>query len=55
LIKIPESKKIKILIRICFKVIAASGVEDVREVLDYYNKELDPLGAFKLNQVKLQV
>lgn len=37
------------------EVIAASGVSDVREVLDYYNKELVPLDTFKLNQVKLHV
>lgn len=36
------------------KMIANSGVSDVREVLDYYNKEIDPLDTFKLNQVKLQ-
>jgi hypothetical protein len=36
-------------------VLANSGVSDVREVLDYYNKELDPLDTFKLNQVKLKV
>jgi len=35
------------------KMIATSGVQDVREVLDYYNKEIDPLDTFKLNQVKL--
>jgi len=35
------------------KTIAASGVEDVRDVLDYYNKEIDPLETFKMNQVKL--
>lgn len=35
------------------KMIATSGVSDIREVLDYYNKELDPLDTFKLNQVKL--
>jgi len=34
-------------------VIAASNVSDVREVLDYYNKEIDPLDTYKLNQVKL--
>ncbi len=36
-------------------MLANSGVSDVREVLDYYNKELDPLDTFKLNQVKLKV
>jgi hypothetical protein len=36
-------------------VLATSGVQDVREVLDYYNKELDPLETFKINQVKLKV
>lgn len=35
------------------KMIASSGVADVREVLDYYNKEVDPLDTFKINQVKL--
>ncbi len=34
-------------------MIAASNVSDVRDVLDYYNKELDPLDTFKRNQVKL--
>lgn len=36
-------------------MIASSGVSDVREVLDHYNKEIDPLDTFKLNQVKLKV
>ena len=36
-------------------VIASSGVSDVREVLDYYNQEVNPLETFKLNQVKLKV
>jgi hypothetical protein len=27
----------------------------VREILDYYNEQIDPLEAFKINQVKLQV
>lgn len=36
-------------------MIATSGIADVRDVLDYYNSELDPLGTFKLNQVKLAV
>ncbi|CAL1526194.1 unnamed protein product [Lymnaea stagnalis] len=36
------------------KTIAASGVDDVRPVLDYYNKFDDPLSAFKDNQRKLQ-
>lgn len=35
------------------KMIATSGVEDVREVLDYYNKEINPLDTFKLKQVEL--
>lgn len=35
------------------KMIATSGVADVREVLDYYNKEIDPLDTFKMNQVRL--
>lgn len=34
--------------------IGASGVEDVRTVLDYYHKFDDPLEAFKENQIKLQ-
>lgn len=36
-------------------MIASSGVSDVREVLDYYNQETDPLDTFKLNQVRLHV
>ncbi|KAH9509089.1 Mitochondrial import inner membrane translocase subunit TIM50 [Bulinus truncatus] len=36
------------------KTIAASGVDDVRPVLDYYNKFDDPLAAFRENQRKLQ-
>ncbi|GFR60291.1 mitochondrial import inner membrane translocase subunit TIM50 [Elysia marginata] len=36
------------------KTIAASGVEDIRPVLDYYNQFDDPLNAFKDNQRKLQ-
>jgi hypothetical protein len=36
-------------------VIANSGISDVREVLDYYNKEIDPLDAFKLNQARVAV
>ncbi len=43
------------LLHFLTQAIAASGVEDVRDVLDYYNKETDPLEAFKINQVKLQV
>jgi mitochondrial import inner membrane translocase subunit TIM50 len=35
------------------KMIAASNVSDVREVLDYYNQESNPLDTFKLNQVKI--
>ena len=37
------------------KFIATSGVDDVREVLDYYNGENDPLEAFKINFIKYQV
>lgn len=44
-----------LLIFFQIKVLASSGVQDVREVLDYYNKELSPLDTFKENQVKLQV
>jgi hypothetical protein len=36
-------------------VIAANDVADVRDVLDYYNKEINPLETFKMNQMKLQV
>lgn len=36
-------------------MIAASNVEDVREVLDYYNKEIDPLETFKIRQAKALV
>ncbi|GFN87019.1 mitochondrial import inner membrane translocase subunit tim50 [Plakobranchus ocellatus] len=36
------------------KTIAASGVDDIRPVLDYYNQFDDPLNAFKDNQRKLQ-
>lgn len=36
------------------KMIATSNVSDVREVLDHYNKEIDPLDTFKLNQVRLK-
>lgn len=36
------------------KLIANSGVADVREVLDYYNKEIDPLETFKLKQVQIK-
>lgn len=36
-------------------MLATSGVQDVREVLDYYNGEADPLETFKINQVKLKV
>jgi len=35
------------------KMIASSGVSDVREVLDYYNGETNPLDTFKMNQVRL--
>jgi len=36
------------------KTIAASGVEDVRTVLEYYHNFEDPLEAFKENQRKFQ-
>uniref|UniRef100_A0A2C9JZ92 Mitochondrial import inner membrane translocase subunit TIM50 n=1 Tax=Biomphalaria glabrata TaxID=6526 RepID=A0A2C9JZ92_BIOGL len=36
------------------KTIAASGVDDIRPVLEYYNKFDDPLAAFRENQKKLQ-
>ncbi|XP_059148229.1 mitochondrial import inner membrane translocase subunit TIM50-like [Physella acuta] len=36
------------------KTIAASGVDDIRPVLDYYNKFDDPLAAFKENQRRLE-
>jgi hypothetical protein len=36
-------------------VIAASGVEDVRDVLDHYNQESDPVQAFLLRQQALIV
>ena len=36
-------------------MIAASNVQDVRDVLDYYNQELNPLDTFKLKQVQLHV
>lgn len=35
------------------RMIAASGVEDVRDVLDHYNQEPDPVQAFLLRQQKL--
>ena len=35
--------------------IAASGVEDVRPVLEHYGQFDDPLEAFKQNQLKLKV
>ena len=38
-----------------FTVIAASGVEDVRDVLDHYNQESDPIEAFLIRQQKLFV
>jgi hypothetical protein len=38
-----------------FLVIAASGVEDVRDVLDHYNQESDPVQAFVIRQQKLLV
>ena len=36
-------------------MIAASNVADIRDVLDYYNQETNPLDTFKLNQVKIAV
>lgn len=36
-------------------MIAGSGVEDVRDVLDHYNQEPDPIEAFLLRQQKLLV
>ncbi len=36
-------------------MIAASNVADVRDVLDYYNQETNPLDTFKLNQVRIAV
>ena len=36
------------------KAIAASGVEDVRDVLDFYRNEEDVVGAFKRNQELLR-
>ncbi len=38
-----------------FIVIAASGVEDVRDVLDHYNQEPDPIEAFLIRQQTLIV
>jgi len=35
--------------------IATSEVQDVREVLDFYNQFDDPVEAFRENQRKLQV
>ncbi|CAF4787591.1 unnamed protein product, partial [Rotaria magnacalcarata] len=35
--------------------IAASGVEDVRDVLDHYNQETDPIETFLIRQQKLLV
>jgi len=37
-----------------FQAIAASGVEDVRDVLDFYRNEEDVVGAFKRNQELLR-
>jgi hypothetical protein len=37
------------------KAIGTSGVDDVRDVLDYYNGENDPLEAYKLNYIKYKV
>ncbi|XP_070577920.1 mitochondrial import inner membrane translocase subunit TIM50-like [Ptychodera flava] len=39
---------------IFLRTIAASGVEDVRTVLEHYRLEDDPLEAFKRNQARLQ-
>lgn len=36
-------------------MIAASGIEDVRDVLDHYNQEIDPIEAFLFRQQKLLV
>ncbi|XP_012942462.1 mitochondrial import inner membrane translocase subunit TIM50 [Aplysia californica] len=36
------------------KTVAASGVDDIRPVLDYYHQFDDPIAAFKDNQRKLQ-
>lgn len=36
-------------------MIAVSGVEDVRDVLDHYNQESDPIEAFLLRQHALLV
>ncbi len=36
-------------------MIAASGVEDVRDVLDHYNQESDPVEAFLIRQQALIV
>lgn len=36
-------------------MIAASGVDDVRDVLDHYNQESDPIQAFLLRQQALLV
>jgi hypothetical protein len=36
-------------------VIAASGVDDVRDVLDHYNQESDPIEAFLIRQQALLV
>ncbi|CAF0726066.1 unnamed protein product [Rotaria sp. Silwood1] len=35
------------------RMIAASGVDDVRDVLDHYNQETDPVEAFLIRQQKL--
>ncbi|CAF3341700.1 unnamed protein product [Rotaria socialis] len=35
------------------RMIAASGVEDVRDVLDHYNQETDPIETFLIRQQKL--
>ncbi|XP_071962632.1 mitochondrial import inner membrane translocase subunit TIM50-like [Antedon mediterranea] len=36
------------------RTIATSGVDDVRPVLDFYNKEDDPIETFRRNQARLQ-
>lgn len=50
-IDFPES----FLLFFCFLVVAASGVDDVRDVLDHYNQESDPIEAFLFRQQKLLV
>lgn len=38
-----------------YPAIATSEVQDVREVMDFYNRFDDPIEAFRENQRKLQV